>query len=83
MRAVAMITLPDGRLCSATERGTFEDDTNAWVPRDDGMTVTVCTTGEELTPKDLNTEVTTEGRSWYLHEWISAHATWQMEYEED
>ena len=75
--------LPDGRRYVATERGTYEDDTNAWIPGDEGMTVTIKTTGEELSQPELNAEITYEGRSWYLHEWISEHACWVVEYESE
>ena len=83
MIAYGRITLPDGRQCDVIERGTYEFDTNAWVPSDEGFTLTERATGEEFTPEELNQEITVNGRTYYLHEYVSEHATWQMEYEED
>jgi hypothetical protein len=83
MRAVGTITLPDGRLCVATERGTYESETNAWVSSCEGITVTVHATGEALTDEELNAEMTIDGHGWYLHEWIREHTPWQMEFENE
>ena len=70
------VTLPDGRKLSAIEHGTYEYDTNAWVPHDEGMTLTDVATGEALSLDAMNAEILHEGRTYYLHEYVSKYATW-------
>lgn len=77
-RYVGTCTLPDGRTVYAVEYGTHEWDTNAFVPRGD-MTVTDMDTEEELSSIALNTPITVDGQTMYLHEYISEHANWQVE----
>ena len=79
MIATATQTLPDGRRLRAVERGTYEYDTNAWVPGDEGMTLTDLDTGDALPPEAQDEEIVVEGQRWYLHEYLSACATWRIE----
>ena len=76
MLSVAHITLPDGRRLRAVENGTYEYDTNAYIP-DGDMRVEDLATGEELPQEAQNEEISYAGRKWHLHEYISEFAEWR------
>lgn len=78
MIAIGRITLPDGRKLLAVEHGTHESDVNAWVS-DGDMTITNVDTDEELSVDAQNEILVIAGKEWYLHEYISMHATWDIE----
>ena len=72
---VATVKLPDGRTVMAHSTGYVEGDTNAFV--EESFTVTDTETSDELSLEELNREITVEGKTYFLHEYISEVAKWE------
>jgi hypothetical protein len=71
--ATGTATLPDGRKVGVHSRGYVEGDTNAFVDEEEHF---FWEDGTELSLGEINSEITHEGRSYYLHEYVWEFVKW-------